>query len=90
MAKTKTAYFCQSCGYESAKWLGKCPSCNQWNTFVEEIIEKGNAAIPNWKTENTTSRKISKPNLINEIQSSIEKRYSTGDKELDRVLGGGR
>jgi predicted ATP-dependent serine protease len=40
MAKSKIAYFCQSCGYESAKWLGKCPSCQQWNTFVEEILEK--------------------------------------------------
>ncbi|HEY5690483.1 MAG TPA: DNA repair protein RadA, partial [Cyclobacteriaceae bacterium] len=40
MAKTKTLYFCQNCGYESAKWLGKCPSCNEWNTFSEEVIEK--------------------------------------------------
>jgi DNA repair protein RadA/Sms len=40
MAKIKTAYFCQNCGYESAKWLGRCPSCNQWNTFVEELIQK--------------------------------------------------
>ncbi|MEB0249139.1 DNA repair protein RadA, partial [Mucilaginibacter sp. 5B2] len=49
MAKSKIAYFCQSCGYESAKWLGKCPSCQQWNTFVEEILEKSNASVPNWK-----------------------------------------
>ena len=53
MAKIKTSYFCQSCGYESAKWLGKCPSCNQWNTFVEEIIEKANTSIPDWKTGST-------------------------------------
>ncbi|MGV3508866.1 MAG: DNA repair protein RadA, partial [Sphingobacteriaceae bacterium] len=46
MAKTKSAYFCQSCGYESAKWLGKCPSCNQWNSFVEEVIQKPNSSIP--------------------------------------------
>ena len=88
MAKTKTAYFCQSCGYESAKWLGKCPSCNQWNTFVEEIIEKTSSSVPTWKTE-TTSRKLSKPSKVDEIQSSIERRILTGDKELDRVLGGG-
>lgn len=88
MAKTKTAYFCQSCGYESAKWLGKCPSCNQWNTFVEEVVEKGSTSIPTWKTE-TTSRKLSKPSKVDEIQSSTERRIPTGDKELDRVLGGG-
>ncbi len=41
MSKTKSAFFCQNCGYESAKWLGKCPSCEQWNTFVEEVIVKG-------------------------------------------------
>ena len=88
MAKTKTAYFCQSCGYESAKWLGKCPSCNQWNTFVEEIVEKSSTSIPIWKTE-ATSRKLSKPSKVDEIQSSTERRIPTGDKELDRVLGGG-
>lgn len=88
MAKTKTAYFCQSCGYESAKWLGKCPSCGQWNTLVEEIIEKTATAVPTWKTE-TSSRKLSKPSKVDEIQSSVERRILTGDKELDRVLGGG-
>ncbi|WP_316802685.1 DNA repair protein RadA [Pedobacter nototheniae] len=88
MAKSKTAYFCQSCGYESAKWLGKCPSCNQWNTFVEEIVEKTSAAIPTWKSD-TSGRKLSKPSKVDEIQSSTERRILTGDKELDRVLGGG-
>jgi DNA repair protein RadA/Sms len=88
LAKTKTAYFCQSCGYESAKWLGKCPSCNQWNTFVEEVIEKNTTSVPTWKTE-TSSRKLSKPSKVDEIESSIERRIATGDKELDRVLGGG-
>ncbi|PWS32481.1 DNA repair protein RadA [Pedobacter paludis] len=88
MAKTKTAYFCQSCGYESAKWLGKCPSCSQWNTFVEEVVEKSSTAIPTWKSE-TGSRKLSKPSKVDEIQSSTERRILTGDKELDRVLGGG-
>jgi len=88
LAKTKTAYFCQSCGYESAKWLGKCPSCGQWNTFVEEIIEKTATSVPTWKTE-TSTRKLSKPSKVDEIQSSVERRILTGDKELDRVLGGG-
>ncbi len=88
MAKSKVAYFCQSCGYESAKWLGKCPSCNQWNTFVEEVIEKTSIAIPTWKSDLGT-RVLNKPNKISEIENSTEKRASTGDEELDRVLGGG-
>jgi DNA repair protein RadA/Sms len=88
MAKTKSAYFCQSCGYESAKWLGKCPSCNNWNTFVEEVIEKGSINVPTWKSS-TGSQRLSKPNKVEEIQSATEERTATGDSELDRVLGGG-
>lgn len=88
MAKTKSAYFCQSCGYESAKWLGKCPSCNEWNTFVEEVIEKAAAKVPSWKT-NTGMERANKPNKVDHIQSITEERALTGDKELDRVLGGG-
>ena len=88
MAKTKSAYFCQSCGFETAKWLGKCPSCNQWNTFVEEVIEKGNSHVPTWKSPSGTQR-LSKPNKVEDIQSATEERTSTGDLELDRVLGGG-
>ncbi|TCD03285.1 DNA repair protein RadA [Pedobacter psychroterrae] len=88
MAKSKSAYFCQSCGYESAKWLGKCPSCNEWNTFVEEIIEKSNAKVPSWKTS-SGSQRLSKPTRVDNIQSIKEERLLTGDQELDRVLGGG-
>ncbi|TKC03244.1 DNA repair protein RadA [Pedobacter cryotolerans] len=88
MAKTKSAYFCQSCGFETAKWLGKCPSCNQWNTFVEEVIEKGNSHVPTWKSPSGTQR-LSKPSKVEDIQSATEERTSTGDLELDRVLGGG-
>jgi DNA repair protein RadA/Sms len=88
LAKTKSAYFCQSCGYESAKWLGKCPSCNSWNTFVEEIIEKGNAKVPTWQSD-TGSKRLSKPAKIEDIQSAQQERTLTGDSELDRVLGGG-
>jgi len=88
LAKTKSAYFCQSCGYESAKWLGKCPSCNSWNTFVEEIIEKAAAKVPAWKTSGSSSR-VHKPSKVANIESSTEKRIFTGDQELDRVLGGG-
>lgn len=88
MAKTKSAYFCQSCGYESAKWLGKCPSCNQWNTFVEEIIDKGTSHVPTWKSSSGTQR-LNKPSRVEEIQSQSEERILTSDGELDRVLGGG-
>ena len=88
MAKTKSAYFCQSCGYESAKWLGKCPSCNSWNTFVEEVIEKNAANIPAWQPSGSGKRP-NKPNKVSEIASSEEKKISTSDLELDRVLGGG-
>ncbi|HXH99670.1 MAG TPA: DNA repair protein RadA [Sphingobacteriaceae bacterium] len=89
MAKTKTAYFCQSCGYESAKWLGKCPSCSQWNTFVEEILEKTNAAIPDWKTSSGANQRVNKPAAIKDIIFSEENRLITPDEELNRVLGGG-
>ncbi len=89
MAKTRSAYFCQSCGYESAKWLGKCPSCNQWNTFVEEIIEKAGASLSDWKSGSTSTQRSNKPASIHEIVYSEENRLITPDKELNRVLGGG-
>jgi DNA repair protein RadA/Sms len=90
MAKTKVAYFCQSCGFESPKWLGKCPSCQQWNTFVEEIIEKANVAVPNWKPSNsTTTQRANKPVQVSEITFDEEQRMLTPDKEFNRVLGGG-
>lgn len=90
MAKTKVAYFCQSCGFESPKWLGKCASCQQWNTFVEEIIEKANVAIPNWKANSSsTTQRANKPVQISEITFDEEQRMLTPDKEFNRVLGGG-
>ena len=89
MAKTRSAYFCQSCGYESAKWLGKCPSCSQWNTFVEEIIEKANAALPNWKAGSSSAQRSNKPRTIHEIAYNDQSRLITPDKEFNRVLGGG-
>jgi DNA repair protein RadA/Sms len=90
MAKSKIAYFCQSCGFESAKWLGKCPSCQQWNTFVEEIIEKDNKNIPDWKASTSTStQRASKPIQIPDITFTEEQRMLTPDKEFNRVLGGG-
>ncbi|GGB29066.1 DNA repair protein RadA [Mucilaginibacter rubeus] len=89
MAKSKIAYFCQSCGFESPKWLGKCPSCQQWNTFVEEVIEKGNAAVPAWKPASTSQQRANKPVPVTEITYTEEHRMPTPDKEFNRVLGGG-
>jgi DNA repair protein RadA/Sms len=89
MAKSKIAYFCQSCGFESPKWLGKCPSCQQWNTFVEEIIEKVNVAVPTWKSNSTTTQRANKPVQVSEITFDEEQRMLTPDKEFNRVLGGG-
>ncbi|HEY4324308.1 MAG TPA: DNA repair protein RadA [Mucilaginibacter sp.] len=89
MAKTKIAYFCQSCGFEAAKWLGKCPSCAQWNTFVEEVIEKANTSVPNWKTASTTLQRANKPIQVADITFNEEQRLLTPDNEFNRVLGGG-
>lgn len=89
MSKTRSAFFCQSCGYESAKWLGKCPGCNNWNTFVEEVIVKGTdkKEKDEWKEYNGTGK--IKTISINEVSSAEEKRIITTDAELNRVLGGG-
>lgn len=88
MSKSKTRFFCQSCGYESAKWIGKCPSCNSWNSFVEEVVSKNENAKNDWRQESGRS-KVNKPKTLNEIESSGEIRISTPDQELNRVLGGG-
>jgi len=88
MAKAKSAYYCQSCGYNSPKWLGRCPSCGQWNTFVEELIQKEEPTKGSWKS--SVSTKIAtKPRLIDEINYEEQARLQTKDKELNRVLGGG-
>jgi DNA repair protein RadA/Sms len=89
MSKTKSSFFCQNCGYESAKWLGKCPSCNQWNVFVEEVVVKGTDkhATEDWKDYAGGSK--NKTISITEISSAEEKRILTQDPELNRVLGGG-
>ncbi|MGJ1206214.1 DNA repair protein RadA [Sphingobacterium lactis] len=92
MAKTKSAYFCQSCGYESPKWLGQCPSCKQWNTFVEEVVEKSSSRVPEWRSStvaNTGTKRTNKAAIIHEIVYSEEQRLEAPDKEFNRVLGGG-
>ncbi len=88
MSKSKTLFFCQSCGYESAKWLGKCPSCDSWNTFVEEVVVKEEANKNEWRQEANKNRQA-KPKTLNEIESASETRLITPDQELNRVLGGG-
>jgi DNA repair protein RadA/Sms len=89
MSKVKTAFFCQNCGYESVKWIGQCPSCGKWNTFVEEIIQKEDPKNNNeWKDYHADKRS-NKTIAIHEIISSEEKRFITPDAELNRVLGGG-
>ncbi|HQY13007.1 MAG TPA: DNA repair protein RadA, partial [Ferruginibacter sp.] len=89
MSKTKSAFFCQNCGYESAKWLGKCPSCNSWNTFVEEIIIKGSDKKEKDPWQDYTGAGKLKTISINDVSSAEEKRIVTTDAELNRVLGGG-
>ncbi|MFB0918223.1 MAG: DNA repair protein RadA [Clostridiaceae bacterium] len=86
MAKTKTIYVCSQCGFESAKWLGKCPDCNSWNSFTEEV------KLPEVKDKMVKSAGVSTknpPRKIKDITSSEGERYGTGMSELDRVLGGG-
>ena len=86
MAKAKTsAFFCQNCGYESAKWMGQCPGCKEWNTFVEELVDR--KALSGSGKRKPASE--AKPVPLSSIVASDEERVSTNMKELDRVLGGG-
>lgn len=87
MAKSKTLFFCQSCGYESPKWIGKCPSCQSWNSFVEEVVAKNETDKNAWRQD--SKNRVNKPKTLNEIESTGEIRISTPDQELNRVLGGG-
>ncbi len=89
MSKVKTAFFCQNCGNESAKWLGKCPACNEWNTFVEEVIQKENTNSTSWNSLSNTDRKDIKAISIEAVSTQAEERFLTNDAELNRVLGGG-
>ena len=84
-SKKSTVFFCQNCGFESAKWMGQCPGCREWNTFVEEQVST--AALKKNGTQGSTARQ--KPAVLSEITMEKEDRISTGMQELDRVLGGG-
>lgn len=85
MSKTKTVFFCRNCGAQSLKWIGKCPSCGEWNTYEEEVVERDKDQKWNRQTE----KRQSKPKLISEIDYSQEFRIDTQNNELNRVLGGG-
>ena len=84
MAKNKTVFVCNECGYESSKWLGKCPACNSWNSFFEQkVVETKSSLLSN------SDKKINTPQTLNSYQAKETIRTSTGFGELDRVLGGG-
>ncbi len=83
MAKAKTVFFCKECGTESSKWLGQCPGCRQWDTFVEEPVVKKSSTGSSYKDV------AKQPVLLSEVRSETESRLSSGIGELDRVLGGG-
>jgi DNA repair protein RadA/Sms len=88
LAKSKTVYYCQNCGYQAVKWLGKCPSCAEWNSFVEELLQKNEPTKGNWR-QSASSQIAPKPKVLASIEHNAETRIDTGDTELNRVLGGG-
>ena len=84
MSKNKKVFVCNECGYESTKWLGKCPACNSWNSFFEQkIVESKNSSLKAEKNSNNA------PQKLNSYEAKETIRTSTGFDELDRVLGGG-
>jgi len=83
MAKNKTVFVCNECGYESPKWMGKCPACNAWNSFFEEKV------VSSSNSNSVKKKEVSKPIELNKIEGKSEAKISTGFNELDRVLGGG-
>lgn len=85
MAKNKTVFVCSGCGYESPKWMGKCPACNEWNSFYEEKVVSNSSSGASLGKK----KEISKPIELNKIEGKTESKISTGFNELDRVLGGG-
>nr|WP_297162262.1 DNA repair protein RadA [uncultured Dysgonomonas sp.] len=86
MAKTKSVYVCSNCGNDSAKWLGKCPICGEWNTYVEEIIAKDSNSR---RTDTLFDSPKAKPILLQDVATGEEPRIDLQDGELNRVLGGG-
>lgn len=89
MAKTQTTFFCKSCGASSAKWIGKCPSCGEWNTYIEEVVHKEKTDFKKTWKQTDRSAPLLKPVLLKEVEQGNEQRYPVKDIELARVLGGG-
>jgi DNA repair protein RadA/Sms len=90
MAKAKkTVFFCQNCGYESAKWMGQCPGCREWNSFVEETVSQGAKKSSGQAAAGSPGGRAGKPVKLSEIDIREDNRVKTGMDELDRVLGGG-
>ncbi|MDE5637321.1 MAG: AAA family ATPase, partial [Alistipes sp.] len=85
MAKVKKAYFCKSCGYEAPKWMGRCPSCGEWNSFTEEIIAKESGSV----AASIVRLPSSQPQRVRDIRENTVERLDTGNAEVNRVLGGG-
>ena len=83
MAKAKSVFVCNNCGYESGKWLGKCPACNEWNTFFEQKLDAKQIEVKKQNKQN------SEPVALKDVAYKEIHRLSTGFSELDRVLGGG-
>ena len=86
MAKVKKAYFCKNCGFEAPKWLGRCPSCGEWNTFTEEIVARESGSVP---ANVAGSLPAAKPQRVRDIRESEHRRMDLGNSEVNRVLGGG-
>lgn len=89
MAKTKTVYICSNCGADSPKWLGKCPNCGEWNTYVEEVVAKETPAAKRPVPSGLSERGQARPVLLRDITAEKEDRLDMKDQELNRVLGGG-
>lgn len=89
MVKTKTVFVCSNCGADSPKWVGKCPNCGEWNTYVEEIVAKESSARNRIVASLRQDKEKSRPVLLKEITSEEETRIDLHDAELNRVLGGG-
>ena len=85
MSKAKSAFFCQNCGHEAAQWLGKCPGCKEWNTFIEERTEKTPKHVVSFSKSSEAHQAV----RIQEVKKSEESRITLKDFELNRVLGGG-
>ncbi len=92
MAKLKTTFFCQNCGHQASKWLGRCPSCGEWNTFVEEVVQKDEPEKGGWRSPSAgpgSLKVAAKPKALHAINYEEQPRFLTTDGELNRVLGGG-